>query len=150
MRRAEGGAKIVGVFRVKNHDFTLKNHIFSNFMGARAGCAPWIHPWIARHSKNTIHEKYKLLQWTIVFIGYPVYTLSFSCSQRHDNRSFLRSRRLTLSLVKVIIEARWISTFTFDIMLPYLYLCNSLYGNTTNNIFLFFFFISMHYSTFFQ
>jgi hypothetical protein len=38
---AEGGAKIFGVFRVKNHDFTLKNLIFSNFRGgARAGCAP--------------------------------------------------------------------------------------------------------------
>ena len=33
MRRAEGGAKIVGVFRVKNHDFTPKNLIFSNFRG---------------------------------------------------------------------------------------------------------------------
>ena len=34
--RAEGGAKIVGVFRVKNYDFTPKNHIFSNFRrGAR-------------------------------------------------------------------------------------------------------------------
>ena len=40
LRRAEGGAKICGVFRVKNHDFTPKNHIFSNFRGARAGCAP--------------------------------------------------------------------------------------------------------------
>jgi hypothetical protein len=30
LRRAEGGAKILGVFRVKNHDFTPKNHIFSN------------------------------------------------------------------------------------------------------------------------
>ena len=67
MRRAEGGAKIFGVFRVKNHDFTPKNHIFSNcggrrenvlgisceksrfyakksffsnFRGARAGCPP--------------------------------------------------------------------------------------------------------------
>ena len=32
-----------GVFRVKNHDFTPKNHIFSNFReggGALAGCAP--------------------------------------------------------------------------------------------------------------
>jgi hypothetical protein len=29
LRRAEGGAKIVGVFRVKNHDFTPKNLIFS-------------------------------------------------------------------------------------------------------------------------
>ena len=37
---AEGGAKIFEVFRVKNHDFTPKNHIFSNFRGARAGCAP--------------------------------------------------------------------------------------------------------------
>ena len=27
LRRAEGGAKIFGVFRVKNHDFTPKNHI---------------------------------------------------------------------------------------------------------------------------
>ena len=26
--RAEGGAKIVEVFRVKNHDFTPKNHFF--------------------------------------------------------------------------------------------------------------------------
>ena len=47
LRRAEGGAKIVGVFRVKNHDFTPKNHMFSYFRGegGRAGCAPpWIRP----------------------------------------------------------------------------------------------------------
>ena len=31
--RREGGAKIVGVFRVKNHDFTPKNLIFSNLRG---------------------------------------------------------------------------------------------------------------------
>ena len=38
---AEGGAKIFGVFRVKNHDFTPKNHIFSNFRGGgRAPGAP--------------------------------------------------------------------------------------------------------------
>jgi hypothetical protein len=43
LRRAEGGAKISGVFRVKNHDFTPKNHIFSNFRG---GGAPWIRPWL--------------------------------------------------------------------------------------------------------
>ena len=30
LRRAEGGANIFGVIRVKNHDFTPKNHIFSN------------------------------------------------------------------------------------------------------------------------
>jgi hypothetical protein len=33
LHRAEGGAKIFGVFRVKNHDFMPKNHIFSNFRG---------------------------------------------------------------------------------------------------------------------
>ena len=33
--RTKGGAKIFRVFRVKNHDFTPKNHIFSNFRGAR-------------------------------------------------------------------------------------------------------------------
>jgi hypothetical protein len=33
---AEGGAKIFGVFRVKNHDFTSKNHLFSNFRGGSA------------------------------------------------------------------------------------------------------------------
>ena len=33
LRRAEGGAKFVWIFRVKNHDFTPKNHIFSNCGG---------------------------------------------------------------------------------------------------------------------
>ena len=33
LHRAEGGAKIFGIFRVKNHDFTPKNDIFSNFRG---------------------------------------------------------------------------------------------------------------------
>jgi hypothetical protein len=72
LRREEGGAKIFGVFRVKNHDFTPKILIFTNcggrrenvwgisceksrlkiiffpiLGGARAGCAPppWIRPW---------------------------------------------------------------------------------------------------------
>ena len=35
LRRAEGGAKTFGVFRVKNHDYTPKNHIFSNCGGRR-------------------------------------------------------------------------------------------------------------------
>jgi hypothetical protein len=40
LRRAEGGGKIVGVFRVKNHDFTPKNHIFSNFRGGARRVRP--------------------------------------------------------------------------------------------------------------
>ena len=35
LRRAEGCAKIFGVFRVKNHDFTPINHIFPILGGAR-------------------------------------------------------------------------------------------------------------------
>jgi hypothetical protein len=35
LRRAEGGANIFGVFRVKNHDFTPKNLIFSDCGGRR-------------------------------------------------------------------------------------------------------------------
>ena len=31
LRRAEGGTIMFGVFRVKNHDFTPKNHIFFQF-----------------------------------------------------------------------------------------------------------------------
>ena len=37
LRRAEGSAKIFGVFRVKNHDFMPKIHIFSNFRGGGGG-----------------------------------------------------------------------------------------------------------------
>ena len=36
----EGGAKIFGVFRVENHDFTPKNHIFSNFRGGARRVRP--------------------------------------------------------------------------------------------------------------
>ena len=38
--------KIFGVFRVKNHDFTPKNHIFSNFRGGGALRVRPPHPWI--------------------------------------------------------------------------------------------------------
>ena len=34
---AEGGAKMFEVYRVKNHDFTPKNHFSSNFRGGRGG-----------------------------------------------------------------------------------------------------------------
>jgi hypothetical protein len=39
--RAEGGTKMFGVFRVKNHDFTPKNHIFSNWGGGGRPCIQW-------------------------------------------------------------------------------------------------------------
>jgi hypothetical protein len=49
--RAEGDEKIFGVFRVKNHDFTQKNHNFSNFRGgARAGAPPLDLPLTCKYS----------------------------------------------------------------------------------------------------
>jgi hypothetical protein len=33
LRRAEGSAKNFGLFRMKNHNFTPKNHIFFSFRG---------------------------------------------------------------------------------------------------------------------
>jgi Na+/citrate or Na+/malate symporter len=39
-RRAEGGANIFGVFRVKNHDFTPKIIFFPILGGRGAGCPP--------------------------------------------------------------------------------------------------------------
>jgi NADH dehydrogenase FAD-containing subunit len=35
LRRAEEGANILGIFRVKNHYFTPKNHSFYNYGGRR-------------------------------------------------------------------------------------------------------------------
>ena len=43
LRQAEGGAKLFWVFRVKNHDFTPINHIFS-YLGAPP--RPWIHTYL--------------------------------------------------------------------------------------------------------
>jgi hypothetical protein len=40
LRRAEGGAKIFGVFHVKNHDFTPKNLIIPNFRGGARRVRP--------------------------------------------------------------------------------------------------------------
>ena len=40
LHRAKGGAKMFGVFCVKNHDFMPKNYIFSNFRGGRVPGAP--------------------------------------------------------------------------------------------------------------
>ena len=51
LRRAEGGAKIVGVFRVKNHDFTPKNHISSNCGGRRENV------WVISCEKSRFYAK---------------------------------------------------------------------------------------------
>ena len=58
LRRTKGGAKILGVFRVKNHDFTPKNHIFSNFRGGARRVRPPLDPPL----KNTTpSEQFQIL-----------------------------------------------------------------------------------------
>ena len=71
LRRAEGGGNIFGVFRVKNHDFTPKNHIFSNFRGRGARrCAPLDPPldWSCR-------KPWFLSRWRIPRNNFKTYAL---------------------------------------------------------------------------
>ena len=46
---------LFGVFRVKNHDFTQKNHIFSNFRGGAPGAPTphWSRPCFKSSKHNT-------------------------------------------------------------------------------------------------
>ena len=94
LRRAEGGAKIVGVFRVKNHDFTPKNHIFSNFRGARAGCGPSPPPGSAPASIYTIttyRYNYTLIKhisllfintaYSLVYLGVHIKYIVHTCTR---------------------------------------------------------------------
>jgi hypothetical protein len=60
LRRAEGGAKNFGVFRVKNHDFTSKNHIFSNFRGGARNPPPLDPPLYCAPNKNLGGYKFTL------------------------------------------------------------------------------------------
>jgi hypothetical protein len=68
MRRAEGGTNNFGVFCVKNHDFTPKNHIFSNFRGRGAlrVCFPWIRPWKVR----SISFRHRYAKPILAILGY--------------------------------------------------------------------------------
>jgi hypothetical protein len=56
LRRAGGGANIFGVFRVKNHDFTPKYYIFSNFMGG-GGAPPGFVPGASIQKRINIDRR---------------------------------------------------------------------------------------------
>ena len=64
----EEGAKIVGVFRVKNHNFMPKNHIFSNFSAA---CVPLDPPliWIRYSLQASIASTHRYVHVQIVVLG---------------------------------------------------------------------------------
>jgi hypothetical protein len=65
LRRAEGGANIFGVFRVKNHDYTPKNHIFSNF-GGRVRPAPVVYTVKLAVTSLVVFMVVHMAYWLIV------------------------------------------------------------------------------------
>jgi hypothetical protein len=91
LRRVEGGTKIFGVFRVKNHDFTPKNHIFSNFRG---GGTSQVHPPLdpplmiyLKHCSHGVKQQsltlsHKLTNISDILIAFGLYViLTTICSQ---------------------------------------------------------------------
>ena len=84
MRRAEGGAKIFGIFRVKNHDFTPKNHIFSNCGGR---CE---HFWGISCEKSRFYAK-KIIFFPILGGGRP---WCGECQQGFQSKTLFKSHVL--------------------------------------------------------
>jgi hypothetical protein len=76
LHRAEGGVKIFGVFRVKNHDFMPKNHIFSNFRGACARCTP-------AGSAPVLDEYFSTARWWSLLSELLVFWWREGCIGRH-------------------------------------------------------------------
>ena len=67
-RRAEGGTNIFGIFRVKNHDFTPKNQIYSNCGGRCENC------WVFRVKNHDFTQK-KIIFFPILGgVDPPLYT----------------------------------------------------------------------------
>jgi hypothetical protein len=92
--RAEGGAKMFGVFRVKNHDFTPKNQIFSNFRGGRAGAPPWIRSCVSILPLSTIFLFYLGIVMTTLIL--PEYYCSWP--NRHKLHKLLQASSKSLTI----------------------------------------------------
>ena len=94
--RAEGDAKIFGVFRVKNHDFMPKNHIISNCGGRRENF------WGISCEKSRFYTK-KSYFFSILGGGgahpprsAPAYNVLFMNDHYIGRKSSLTSKNLTL------------------------------------------------------
>ena len=128
LRRAEGGAKIVGVFRVKNHDFTPKNHISSNFSGACAGCAPtgsapgsqhvvfYIHGawYLLPNTGHTFayHRSDELCIWFAPFSGHP-FIRDCNISNNGDTWFYLYIPEFPRCLMEVSVPIIYITVCSF-------------------------------------
>ena len=74
MGQAEGGVKIFGVFRVKNHYFMPKYHTFSNCGGRRENC------WVISCKKSRFYTKksyfFQLRREARKLLGYFVWKIT--------------------------------------------------------------------------
>jgi hypothetical protein len=95
LRRSEGGAKIFGVFRVKNH-------IFSNFRegGRRAGCAP---PWI----RTCCSLSFQMSLWNVISTsreskikskGFPIFCLNLVSIQIYNKKNHIHHVMFNINL----------------------------------------------------
>jgi hypothetical protein len=84
LRRAEGGAKIFGVFRVKNHDFTKKNHIFSNCGGRETQHKMRRTPLYVRGVSRKIGNNIIYLRKIVIF--HTKYPKNFRASLRNSKK----------------------------------------------------------------
>ena len=90
---AEGGAKIVGVFRVKNHDFTPKNHIFSNFREGVRRVRPPLDPSLTCPSSCVI---FHVITVTLLSNHTSSYYISWDLSKFYHNTSYFINVRENL------------------------------------------------------
>jgi hypothetical protein len=117
MRRAEGGAKIFGVFRVENHDFTPKNRICSNgeggakfvwvfrvknhdftpkiiFFQILGGCAPPLDPplhmgTLVAKLRSLSGVPFKWCPGHVPYLPYPIYATVHSKLVRKSKTKFI-------------------------------------------------------------
>ena len=86
MRRAEGGANIFGVFRVKNHDFTPKNHN-NNFILFQVQF-----DGNSLHLKNSILDINKAMSY-MVMTGLDLSDEAYTASVTAINAMYVRSNK---------------------------------------------------------
>ena len=92
LRRAEGGAKCFEVFRVKNHDFTPKNHFFSILGGGGVRSEPPLPGSAPAHYKRSLATHHKRQH-----SDYPPQAITLRLLSTHYKRSLSDYAPLTTS-----------------------------------------------------
>ena len=112
------GLKIFfGVFRVKNHDSTPKNHIFFQFQGARAAGAPPLVTLVACRR----HSLFKGCSFTHQSQKRVVHLSSAQPSnERHFRRSYTLPRGEQIIILQPVVLSQWweirVGVVTLDLL----------------------------------